>query len=66
MSSPVVKPFKMSDKNSISNEFCSFKISINQRILKKKIIMVSTKVLISTTVFNMDDNKKCFKNMKKN
>ncbi len=32
-------------------------LSIHQRILKKIYITVSTKILISTTVFNMDNKK---------
>ncbi len=42
-------------KKSISNKCCSFELSIHQRILK---IMyhISTKILSSTTVFNIDNN----------
>ncbi len=37
----------------------AFELSIHQRILKKK-VMVSTKTLSNSTVFNVDYNKKCF------
>lgn len=39
------------------NKCCSLEVSINQRILKKIIKNVSTKILGSTTVFNIDDTK---------
>ncbi len=50
--------FIMLQKVYISNECCSFELSIPQR----KCIMVSTKILSSTTVFSIDNNQKCFFN----
>ncbi|MDN8907574.1 hypothetical protein Q0O77_14770, partial [Staphylococcus aureus] len=50
-----VKTFIMLQKISISNKCCSFELSIHQRILKKS-TTVSTKILSSTTVFNIDNN----------
>ncbi len=47
-------------KISISNECCSFELFVHQRILKNKCIMVSTNILSSTTVFDIDNNKKSF------
>ncbi len=47
-------------KISTLNKFCSFELSIHQRILKNKMFTVSTQILCSTTVFNMDNNQKCF------
>ncbi len=41
-------------KVSISNKRCSFELSIHLWILKIKCITVSTKILCSTTVFNID------------
>jgi len=43
---------------SISNKHFSIELSIHQRILKNKI--VSLKILSSTTVFSIDNNKKCY------
>ncbi len=41
-----------------SNKRCSFELSIHYIILNN--ITVSMKILSSTTVFNIDKNKKCF------
>jgi len=38
----------------------SFDLFVHQRILKNMYIIVSTKILSSTTVFNIDTNQKCF------
>jgi len=43
---------KITQKVSVSNKCCAFEL--------KKSIMVSTKILSSTTVFNIDNNNKCF------
>jgi len=53
----VTKTFTVT-KDSNTNKCCYFELSTNQRM--KKCIMVSTKILSSTTVFNIDNNKKCF------
>ncbi len=45
--------------NSISNKCWSFELFNNQRVMKKS-IPVSTKILSSTTVFNINNNVKCF------
>ncbi len=45
------------------NKYYPFAFSINQRILKNKICHVSTKIWSSTTVFNTDNNQKCFLSM---
>ncbi len=50
------KTFINLQKIFISHKCCSVELSVHQRILKK-CIMVSTKILSGTTVFNMDDNK---------
>ncbi len=55
--------YNVTQKISILNKCCSFELSINQRILKKS-ITVSTKILSSTTIFNTDNNYKCFSNSK--
>jgi len=44
---------------SILNKCCSFELSSYQRILRT-MITASTKILSSTTVFNIDSKKKCF------
>ncbi len=43
----------------VSNKCCSFELFIYQRNLKK-CITVSTKILSSITVFNIDINQKYF------
>ncbi len=48
----IVKTFEMLQKTSISNKHCSFELSL-QRILK-------TITVSPTTVFNIDNNQKCF------
>ncbi len=48
----------MLQKISISNKCCSFELTNNQRIQKKILFMVSTKMLSSTaTVFIIDNNE---------
>ncbi len=55
------KAFIMLLKISISDKCYSFELSIHLWILKKnQCITVSTKICISTTVFNIDNNQKCF------
>jgi len=44
---------------SILNKCCSFELPPYQRILRT-MITASTKILSSTTVFNIDSKKKCF------
>ncbi len=58
LSNVTLKTYNMLQKISISNKCCLFVRSIYQRILKKE--SVSTKLLSSTIVFNIDNNKKCF------
>ncbi len=48
-----IKIFIMLEKISISNKCCSFELSIHLWILKNKCITVSTKILCSTTDFNI-------------
>ncbi len=50
LSKVTVNTFIMLQKISILNKCCSFELAIHQRILEKKCIMVSTKILRSTTV----------------
>ncbi len=50
----------MLQKISISNRCCSSECYIHQRNLKKKRIMVFTKILSSATVFKTDSNKMFF------
>jgi len=50
----------MLQKIFISNQCCSFKLYIHQRILTKEKIMVSTKIRSSTTFYNIENNKKYF------
>ncbi len=47
----------MLQKISISNKYCSFELYIHER---QKSISVSTKILISTTGFSIDNDQKCF------
>jgi len=55
-----VKTFVMLQNISISDK-CSFEVSFHQSILKKNVLrLVSTKLLSSTTVFNIDRNNKSF------
>ncbi len=56
-----VKTFIMLQKISVSNKCCSLELSINQRILKKKMYQFPQNILGSTTDFNIDNNQKCFK-----
>ncbi len=42
---------------SVSNKWCNFLLFINQII--KNSIMAFTKILSSTIVFNIDNNRKC-------
>ncbi len=44
---------KMCYKRIISSKYCSFEFSIHQRILKN--MTVSTNILSSTTMFNIDN-----------
>ncbi len=56
-----VKPFIMLQKISISNKCCSFEHSIHENNPNHdKCITVSTKTWSSTTVFDIDNNQKCF------
>ncbi len=55
-----VKTFIMLQNIAISNKCCSLELSIHLWILKNKMYHVSTKILSSTTVFNIDNNQKCF------
>ncbi len=50
----------MLQKISISNKCCSFELSIHLWILKNKMSHGFHKILCSTTVFNIDNNQKCF------
>ncbi len=50
---------KVPVKTFIIHKCCSFELSIHQRILKK-CRTISANILSSTTVFNIDNNKKCF------
>jgi len=52
-------------KTSIYNKCCSFELSIHRRIIQKCRLSVSTKILSSITVFNIDNNKKFFLSSKK-
>ncbi len=45
-------------KDIVLNKLYSFELSIHQSILNKR-ITVSTKILNSTAVFNIDNNKQC-------
>ncbi len=47
----------MLQKICISNKCGTFECAIHQKILKKTLIMVSTKILSSTTVLNIDNTK---------
>jgi len=60
-----VKAFIMLQNVYISNKCYHFQLSINQRILHL-FIAVSTKILSSTTVFNINDNNnnKCIKRIR--
>ncbi len=44
-------------QNIYISKCCSFELYIHQIIFKKKCMRVSTKILSSTTVFNIDNNK---------
>ncbi len=55
-----VKSFIIIQKISISNKCGSFELSIHLWILKKKCVSVYTKILCSTTVFNINNNQKRF------
>ncbi len=48
------KDFYNVTKDYISNKCCSFELSISQRILEENVSKYEV------TVFNIDDNQKCF------
>ncbi len=51
----------MSQRISISSKCCSFELSIHQKTVGKKImIMIFTQIRSSITGFNTDNNQKCF------
>ncbi len=50
---------KVISQNYISSQCCCFEFSINQKILKNLYHGFHTKILFSTTVFNIDNNNKC-------
>ncbi len=53
-----VQKWMNESKDIVFNKLCSFEFSIHQSILNKR-ITVSTKILSSTAVFNIDNNKQC-------